>query len=104
MSDLPITPALFGAELFHGTGCEYCHAIAANSGHRDSDLTSVADQFSLRILIETWDRPSFAAILKPQELTAVVAFLKWRNPAAQTIQRSRENGENSSRSIDRKTY
>lgn len=79
---------LQGAELFHAKGCEYCHAIAGNGGHRGPDLTSVADrltdqQITLRILNGAYNMPSFASILKPEELTAIVAFLKSRNPAAQ---------------------
>ena len=79
---------LQGAELFHPKGCEYCHAIAGSCGHRGPDLTSVADrlndqQITLRILNGAYKMPSFARSLKPQELTAIVAFLNSRNPAAQ---------------------
>ena len=79
---------LYGAELFHNRGCEYCHAISGNGGHRGPDLTSVADrlteeQITLRILNGAYNMPSFASSLKPQELTAIVAFLNSRNPAAQ---------------------
>jgi ubiquinol-cytochrome c reductase cytochrome b subunit len=77
---------LHGAELFHARGCEYCHAVAGNGGHRGPDLTSVADrlteqQITLRILNGAYNMPSFASSLKPRELTAIVAFLNSRNPA-----------------------
>ena len=79
---------LHGADLFHAKGCDYCHAIAGNGGHRGPDLTSVADrltdqQITLRILNGADNMPAFASSLKPQELTAIVAFLNSRNPAAQ---------------------
>lgn len=79
---------LHGAELFHAKGCEYCHTIAGNGGHRGPDLTSVADrltdeQITLRILNGAYNMPSFASSLRPAELTAIVAFLNSRNPAAQ---------------------
>jgi ubiquinol-cytochrome c reductase cytochrome b subunit len=77
-----------GAELFHAKGCEYCHAIAGNGGQRGPDLSSVADrltdqQITLRILNGANNMPAFASSLKPRELTAIVAFLNSRNPAAQ---------------------
>jgi ubiquinol-cytochrome c reductase cytochrome b subunit len=76
-----------GAELFHAKGCEYCHAIAGSGGHRGPDLTSIADrlteqQITLRILNGGYNMPSFASSLKPRELTAIVAFLNSRDPAA----------------------
>jgi ubiquinol-cytochrome c reductase cytochrome b subunit len=77
-----------GAQLFHAKGCEYCHSISGNGGQRGPDLTSVADrltaeQITLRILNGAYNMPSFASSLKPQELTAIVAFLNSRNPTAQ---------------------
>jgi ubiquinol-cytochrome c reductase cytochrome b subunit len=79
---------LHGADLFHTKGCGYCHAIAGNGGHRGPDLTSVAgrltdQQITLRILHGADNMRAFASTLKPQELTAIVAFLNSRNPAAQ---------------------
>jgi ubiquinol-cytochrome c reductase cytochrome b subunit len=83
---------LHGADLFHTKGCGYCHAIAGNGGRRGPDLTSVADrltdqQITLRILNGADNMPAFASSLKPQELTAIVAFLNSRNPAAQANNR-----------------
>ena len=51
------------------------------------DLTAVADCFidqliTLCILNGAHNMPSFASSLEPQELTAIVAFLDSRNPAA----------------------
>jgi ubiquinol-cytochrome c reductase cytochrome b subunit len=77
-----------GGELFHAAGCEFCHAIAGSGGHRGPDLTSVANrltdqQITLRILNGGYNMPSFASILKPAELTSLVAFLHSRTLAAQ---------------------
>jgi ubiquinol-cytochrome c reductase cytochrome b subunit len=77
-----------GAQLFHAKGCEYCHAIAGSGGQRGPDLTAVADrlsveQITLRILNGGYNMPSFASSLKPEELDAIVAFLKTRASAGQ---------------------
>src|ERR1041385_593454 len=79
---------LRGSELFHAKGCEYCPAIGGSGGHRGPDVTSAGDrlteqQSTLRILNGANTMPAFASSLKPQELTAIVAFLNSRNPAAQ---------------------
>lgn len=82
-----------GAQLFHAKGCEYCHAIAGNGGHRGPDLTAVAgrltrSQITLRILNGGYNMPSFASSLKPEEVNAIVAFLATRGPAGQGSERA----------------
>jgi ubiquinol-cytochrome c reductase cytochrome b subunit len=94
----PLTPGIVhaasaeisqGAELFHARGCQFCHAIAGSGGQRGPDLTTVANrltdqQITLRILNGGYNMPSFASILKPAELSALVAFLNSRTLAAQS--------------------
>jgi len=75
-----------GAELFHAKGCEYCHSIAGNGGHRGPDLSTVADrltdrQMTLRILNGGYNMPAFASSLLPDEVSALVAFLSSRKIA-----------------------
>ncbi len=75
--------------MFHAKGCQFCHAIAGSGGQRGPDLTTVADRFTdqqitLRLLNGGYNMPSFASILNPAELSALVAFLKSRTLAAQS--------------------
>jgi ubiquinol-cytochrome c reductase cytochrome b subunit len=84
-STLPQASAqvLQGAQFFHNEGCEYCHSIAGQGGHRGPDLTYIADrltpqQITLRILNGGYNMPAFAASIKPDDLNALVAFLKTR--------------------------
>lgn len=79
------SPAAQGAQLFHSKGCEYCHAISGFGGHRGPDLTAIGDrlnerQITLRILNGGYNMPAFASSLKPEELSALVAFLRSRTP------------------------
>lgn len=76
---------ILGAQLFHGKGCENCHAISGFGGHRGPDLTAVGDrlddrQITLRILNGGYNMPAFASSLKPVELSALVQFLHSRAP------------------------
>lgn len=72
-----------GAALFYQKGCEYCHAIGDQGGHRGPDLTSIGQQLTseqmvVRILNGGKLMPAFAHILEPDELNDLVAFLKSR--------------------------
>lgn len=76
-----------GAELFHAKGCEYCHAISGYGGTRGPDLSTIADrltpeQITLRILNGGYNMPSFASSLKPDEVNALVGFLRTRSSGA----------------------
>jgi ubiquinol-cytochrome c reductase cytochrome b subunit len=72
-----------GAELFHQVGCEYCHTISAYGGLRGPDLTYVGSRLNavdmqIRILNGGHNMPAFGAILTPDEVAALVAFLQSR--------------------------
>lgn len=74
---------ILGATLFHDKGCEYCHTIAGSGGKRGPNLTAIADrlseqQITLRILNGAYNMPSFARSLKPEDLSALLAFLETR--------------------------
>lgn len=76
-------PAYQGSILFHTKGCEYCHNIDGYGGHRGPSLSHVADfmterEMKLRIMNGRGNMPAFAAILKPQELSDLLAFLETR--------------------------
>jgi ubiquinol-cytochrome c reductase cytochrome b subunit len=72
-----------GADLFHSRGCLYCHRVAGFGGERGPDLTFVGErlteeQATLRILNGGTNMPSFAGIVAPSEISALVAFLQSR--------------------------
>ena len=76
--------AQHGAMLFHDKRCESCHMISGYGGLRGPNLTFVADhittqQMEWRILNGGHNMPSFAGILKPQEVDDLLAFLHTRD-------------------------
>jgi ubiquinol-cytochrome c reductase cytochrome b subunit len=75
-----------GADLFYKRGCEYCHTISGYGGLRGPDLTYVgsrlnATEMQIRILNGGHNMPAFGAILTPEEVNALVAFLQSRQLA-----------------------
>ena len=72
-----------GAALFHDKRCESCHMINGYGGLRGPNLTRVADrmtdaQMEWRILNGGHNMPSFAGILKPEEVDDLLSFLHTR--------------------------
>ena len=76
-------PVVVGAHLFYNKGCEFCHAIAGQGGQRGPDLTTVGDrltpaEMTWRILTGGTNMPAFAGNLTPEQIDALIAFLKSR--------------------------
>jgi len=76
-------PVYDGARLFHDKGCLNCHRIESEGGRRGPDLSGIGnlltrDQIILRISNGGHNMPAYASNLKPDELSALVAFLQSR--------------------------
>ncbi|MGI8858027.1 MAG: cytochrome b N-terminal domain-containing protein [Thermomicrobiales bacterium] len=76
-------PIAQGAQLFNAKGCQYCHAVNGQGGNRGPDLTNVAnrlpqEQITIRILNGGDNMPAYGGNLSPDELNAIIAFLKSR--------------------------
>lgn len=75
--------ALQGAQLFHDHGCEACHTVGNQGGHRGPNLTFVADrltvaQMTIRIVNGGNNMPAFGGNLDSQDLRSILAFLETR--------------------------
>ena len=76
-------PVVEGARLFFNKACLNCHRIDGYGGRRGPDLSLIgrhrpADQITLIILGGRGNMPSYANNLTPEELDALVAFLRSR--------------------------
>ncbi|HVM33046.1 MAG TPA: cytochrome b N-terminal domain-containing protein [bacterium] len=77
---------IHGATLFYDRGCINCHAIQGHGGVKGPDLTFIgskldASQIILRIANGGKGMPSFAGILKSDEMGDLLAFLQTRKHA-----------------------
>ena len=73
--------ATSGARLFYDKGCEYCHTVAGQGGHRGPDLTQVGDRLSAGEITAIIDdgpgsMPAYANNLTPAEMQDIIAFLE----------------------------
>ncbi|HEX6616289.1 MAG TPA: c-type cytochrome, partial [Gemmatimonadales bacterium] len=76
-------PAADGAALFHQKGCEFCHMIDGYGGKRGPELSDVgnrmdADEIAARITNGGPNMPAYARTLTPEQVDALVAFLRSR--------------------------
>ena len=76
-------PVAEGARLFYEKGCLNCHLIGHDGGRRGPDLSVIGnklarDQMILRISNGGLNMPAFAANLTPEQMEALVQFLRSR--------------------------
>jgi ubiquinol-cytochrome c reductase cytochrome b subunit len=69
-----------GATLFYQKGCEYCHTVNGQGGIRGPNLTNIGQRMDTGQVIEKMsdgadNMPSYAAILTPDEMQSIAAFL-----------------------------
>ncbi len=74
-----------GALVFQAKQCRNCHALGEAGGHRGPDLSDVAARFTADQLIQqviqgSGNMPAYAKNLTPEEVTAVVAFMRTLYP------------------------
>ena len=79
-----------GAVLFYEKGCEYCHQIDRQGGHRGPDLSHIGDllskdELTIRIMNGGHNMPSFAGSMTGKQLEQIVAFLQTRKAPAPKI-------------------
>jgi ubiquinol-cytochrome c reductase cytochrome b subunit len=77
---------LQGALLLQSKQCRNCHALDEEGGHRGPDLTDVAmrltaDQLVRQVLQGGGNMPAYAKNLQPDEVSALVAFMRTLHPA-----------------------
>jgi ubiquinol-cytochrome c reductase cytochrome b subunit len=73
-----------GAQLFQSKGCLSCHEISGHGGKYGPDLSNISVNLptaaiKIRILRGAGEMPSYANILTPEEVEAIVAFLETRH-------------------------
>jgi ubiquinol-cytochrome c reductase cytochrome b subunit len=77
------TLVIRGAALLYQKGCLYCHRVEDQGGLKGPDLTTIdlrlsEEQMTLRIINGGSNMPAYGGLLKKDELSAIVAFLKSR--------------------------
>jgi ubiquinol-cytochrome c reductase cytochrome b subunit len=89
---VPLTPEIIGAtsgpvskgaRLFQEKACLNCHLIEGHGGRRGPELTHIAgkltkNDMTIRIVNGGVNMPAFGAMLKPEEVDDLVAFLQTR--------------------------
>jgi mono/diheme cytochrome c family protein len=70
-----------GATDFVSTGCDHCHSIRQNGGHRGPDLSGVGrrkgkNAIRNQILYGSKVMPAFGDVLSPDEVNDLVAYLR----------------------------
>jgi ubiquinol-cytochrome c reductase cytochrome b subunit len=76
-------PVFKGAQLFQEKACLNCHLIEGHGGRRGPELTNIAakltkNDMTIRIVNGGVNMPAFGAMLKPQEIEDLLAFLQTR--------------------------
>lgn len=76
-------PVWQGAQLFNQQSCEYCHLIGSYGGVYGPNLTHIASRYTtgnmiIRILGGAYNMPAYTSILKPAQVSDLVAFLSTR--------------------------
>ncbi len=75
-----------GARLFHERACLNCHLVSGYGGRRGPDLTFVGDRLTemdmiIRIVNGGGNMPAYGSTLRPEEVDALVAFMRTRRRA-----------------------
>jgi ubiquinol-cytochrome c reductase cytochrome b subunit len=76
-------PVFKGAQLFQEKACLNCHLIEGHGGRRGPELTNIAakltkNDMTIRIVNGGVNMPAFGAMLKPQDIEDLLAFLQTR--------------------------
>jgi mono/diheme cytochrome c family protein len=69
-----------GAALFASSGCQHCHTIGNNGGHRGPNLSNIgrtAKKAAIRDQIVNGSNvmPGFGDVLEPKEIDDLIAYL-----------------------------
>ena len=75
-----------GATLFHEKGCEHCHGVDGRGGELGPDLSTVGKRLNkqkieLQIRNGGAAMPAFGDVLQPDEIKALVDFLRAKRKA-----------------------
>ena len=84
---------LQGALLLQAKQCRNCHSLGGEGGKRGPALDDVAtvqtrDELIRQVLQGDGNMPAYGKHLKPEEVTALVAFLQTLRPEGEPAQRN----------------